>query len=291
MQWQNQPMVITSGHTMIEVASPTLAPRLFRYSANTFLPLGSNPEHQFAAAHALSIYQTAAIYSFIPKNACSTLRFSIALANGCISREEQVNWIHLNNSTFRATLSELVTARYTFVILRDPFARLASCFLDKFVGKLPPAWRFHEALSYQISLDDLTFRQFVAQIGEILRADIHWRPQADFLVYEQYDDWFCVEKFDDMAAKLEQRIGLAAKDTRHLLRHGADQYRATASPSASFVDATIHEIAGLKRKGEIPSARDLYDEATARIVREVYAEDFSIYGDMIGGSLLFPHLR
>jgi hypothetical protein len=63
--------------------------------------------------------EPAAIYSSIPKNACSTLRFSVALANGCVAEGADVNRIHENNETFKPTLAELVRANYAFVVLRD----------------------------------------------------------------------------------------------------------------------------------------------------------------------------
>jgi hypothetical protein len=119
----------------------TTRPRLLRFARRNTAALSGNGAHQFALSHAMCIYQPAAIYSFIPKNACSTLRFSVALANGCVSGESDVNWIHENNETFKPTLAELVRANYSFVVLRDPFRRVASCFLDKFVDKRPEARR------------------------------------------------------------------------------------------------------------------------------------------------------
>jgi len=81
----------------------------------------------------MMIYQSNALYSYIPKNACSTLRFSVAKANGCISSLEQGHWIHANNTVFNATLAEAIKASYTFVILRCPYRRLASAYLDEFL--------------------------------------------------------------------------------------------------------------------------------------------------------------
>ena len=57
-------------------------PRLFRYTRGNLQALVQNAAHQFAAQHALSIYAADAIYSFIPKNACSTMRYTLAIANG-----------------------------------------------------------------------------------------------------------------------------------------------------------------------------------------------------------------
>ena len=109
-------------------------------------PLDSNVQHKFAAQHALNIYKSQSIYTFIPKCACSTMRLSLALANGLISDVKNYNWIHSNNSTFCANLSELVKAKFTFVILRNPFLRLASTYLDKIVNSTFDTARVKEKL-------------------------------------------------------------------------------------------------------------------------------------------------
>ena len=113
------------------MSSPS--PRLLRYTQGNLQALVQNAAHQFASQHALSFYAADAVYSFIPKNACSTMRYTVGMANGAIAGPEQFNWIHANNLTFRASLAELAKAKYTFVILRDPYLRVASCFLDKMV--------------------------------------------------------------------------------------------------------------------------------------------------------------
>src|SRR5689334_7241658 len=98
--------------------------RLLRYTRDNLQTLDANAAHQFAARYALSLHNCDPVYSFIPKNACSTMRYTIALANGAIVGPADFNWIHANNPTFRASLRELATAKYTFAILRDPYLRL-----------------------------------------------------------------------------------------------------------------------------------------------------------------------
>ena len=78
--------------------------RVLKYASSNYEPLGKNKKHQFAAAHALNIYSSNTIYSFIPKNACTTMRLSLALENGCIQSIKDFNWIHRNNATFSASL-------------------------------------------------------------------------------------------------------------------------------------------------------------------------------------------
>ncbi len=261
-------------------------PRSLRYAGRSERRLVNNSAHQFAAAHAMSIYQAAAIYSFIPKNACSTMRFSIACANGCVASDAQVGWIHKNNDAFRAGLAELATAKYTFVVLRDPFRRIASCFLDKFAAQDIVVSRFVDRLERRIDPDRLTFREFVKTMPAVLRADQHWRPQVDFLVYERYDDVFCVEDFSRVVDTLGRRIGLAVRDTRYLLNHGTEQYR-IATSNDGFQDISIYEIANMKRQGEIPAIESMFDDEIIDLIRKIYADDFATYAELIGKACLF----
>jgi Sulfotransferase family len=264
----------------------TTRPRLLRFVRHKTGVLSGNAAHQFALAHAMCIYQPAAIYSFIPKNACSTLRFSVALANGCVAGDADVNWIHENNETFMPTLAELARADYAFVVLRDPFRRVASCFLDKFVDKRPEAWRFHALAGYVIEPDDLTFRTFVDSIPQVLRQNEHWRPQSDFLIYDDYDDWFCVEDFGRAVETLRDKIGFAVKDTRHLLDHGMYRHQ-LINRDGGFADMPVHDIADMKRRGELPAVESLFDDGIRAAVRSVYAEDFALYETRIGRPCLF----
>lgn len=179
-----------------------------------------NKAHVFAADHALCAYPSGAVYSFIPKNACTTLRVSLAMANGCIAGARDWTWIHNNNRTFIASLRDLAAASFTFTILRCPHARLASVFLDKFVGRRPEFWRLHAATRDRLHPETSTFRDFVALLDdpELLNHDMHWRPQVDFLVYDDYDLWVPLERFADHAPQIEEGAGLRIVDARALTR-------------------------------------------------------------------------
>lgn len=249
--------------------------RLLRYARTQLVPLHLNTAHEAAAVQALVHYPTGAVYSFIPKNACSTLRMSFALANGCIAGPEDWVWIHPNNGTFRATLRELVTAPYTFVVLRCPFARLASVFLDKITGRYPDFWALHRRERDQLDPDETTFRDFVAAISEpgALEANIHWRPQVDFLVYESYDDVFALERFGDAVARLAQK-GIAVADARALTGHGTGHL---VTEEGAFADTPIHVLAEMKRQGRAPRHAALYDAALITQVRALYGGDITLY--------------
>ncbi|WP_432257123.1 sulfotransferase family 2 domain-containing protein [Limimaricola sp. AA108-03] len=267
--------------------------RQLRHSGASVMPLTANSAHGFAAAHALVAYDSGSVYSFIPKNGCSTMRYSLALANGCISGPEQWSWIHANNHTFQASLRELVTAPFSFVILRCPHRRLASCFLDKILSRTQEFWALHRLTRDKLDPDKLSFRDFVMAISDtsMLRANIHWRPQIDFLVYEEYDAYYALEGFAQAIPEIENRAKISVHDARGLTNHATSQTwkQSPDAPRDICADMPLHELAALRREGRIPRSTDLYDAVLIEHVARLYAEDIVLYDQKFGnGDRLFP---
>lgn len=227
--------------------------------------------------HSMMLYQKNALYSFIPKNACSTLRLSTAIENGCIDGIEQGHWIHANNQTFNATLAEAIKVDYSFVVLRCPFRRLASVFLDKFVAKEPDAWQYRDALARKVELDELTFRDFVLSLKKpyILNSNIHWRPQGDFLIFENYSDYFSLEEFPQAISTLKNKINFNVVDARELTGHGTHKYQTVAEQC--YADIPAFDIAIMKREGLCPSHASLYDKELFALVGNLYRDDIDLY--------------
>lgn len=267
-----------------------LPPRTLRWTRGNTAPLAHNPHHAFAHAHALCLYRAGAIYTYIPKNACSTMRFSVALHNGAIRDESEIQWIHKNNPTFMASLAELATARFTFVILRDPFTRIASCFLDKIVGMTPEIWGLWSALDRPWDIKDLSFRGFIESVALMPQLNEHWRPQSDFLVYDDYDAWFAFENMDGVAARLRDRIGLDVRDTRALVRHGSDRF-APAAGAQCHADTAIGDLLVMKNGGQLPRFADMYDAGLIARVGALFADDVALYRERCGRSMLSVQFR
>ena len=124
--------------------------RLLKNARLKHSQVSENSLHNWSSNYALSIYPINSVYTFIPKNACSTLRFSIAIANGFIKDLKDIQWIHNNNSTFISTQREVTRASFTFVVLRCPYTRIASCFLDKIVDEVIS---FNDEMGKKVSLN------------------------------------------------------------------------------------------------------------------------------------------
>ena len=243
--------------------------------------LAANEAHQFAARYALMVAPSRAVYSFIPKNGCSTLRLSLAIANGAIAGPEAHTWIHLNNRTFQASFEWLLTADYAFAVLRCPFRRLASCYLDKIVGRYPPLWRLYEAMGRTVEPEEMTFRAFVKALTapKMREADEHWRPQTDFLVYGAYDELFDLADFAAARARLKARIGLDVVDARDLTRHGTAHL---TKSDAYGPDTPPLTLLNARAAGEIADPASLYDAALWRTVADLYAGDVALMAETFG---------
>jgi hypothetical protein len=266
-----------------------ILPRLLRHTPGTLEGLAANGAHRLAAQHALVHYASGAVFTFIPKNACTSLRVSLAMANGVIADPADWGWVHQNNQTFAATLSELARAPRTAVVLRCPFARLASTFLDKIVSRDRELWTLRRLSRDTINPDTLTFRQCVDWISRpgIFRADIHWRPQADFLVYDRYDDVFSMADIPGFAACFQHATGQPFIDARPLSGHATSSY--AASQGGCHADTPLLDLLLEKSKGLLPQPRDLYDAPLIAQVRRLYAKDLELYRDLIGTEgLMFP---
>ncbi len=256
--------------------------RQLNFSAATYDYLARNRAHQFATNFALRIYRSNSIYSFIPKNACSTMRVSLAMANGCISEPSDFNWIHQNNSTFTADLASLQLADYTFVILRCPYARLASAYLDKIVDRTAEAWQLYETLQRKTEISALNFKAFVKAIStpKVLLSNIHWQPQSDFLVYKTYDDYFSLEQFAQAKTHIETKAGLQIVDARPLTQHGTDRFQLLSDDN--YAEYLPDDIYTLKKAGKLPSPAALYDDETQAIVSKLYKQDLALYKNLFG---------
>lgn len=250
--------------------------REFRYARSDMGPLADNKKHGFARDFTMNIYRHGAIFSFIPKNACTMMRFSIAVDNGFLRPGDDINWIHANNRTFNASQAELATAKFTFTILRCPFDRLASTYLDKIVGMYRDVWDFRPDGSEHGSASLASFTDFVTEItsGERIRKNQHWRPQMDFMIYSDYDEFYSFAKIPDMIKDLKDKTGFEAIDVRRLAGHDRGHLEIV---EGDFSVTPAHEIAAMKRAGTCPSTASLYNEQTRRLVEHHYRDDIRLY--------------
>lgn len=255
--------------------------RLIRNARLQNSKLSENELYTFSLNHTLSVYSIDAVYTFIPKNACSTMRYSLALQNGYVRDIEDINWIHQNTQTFVATQREIARAKYTFTMLRCPFTRVASCFLDKIVNQL--GVKFHDSMGNQLSIN---FNEFLSYIYSQKREqrDQHWRNQADFLHYEQYDDYFNLEEFSEAEVSLNNN-GFKIHNTQNTLKHGISSLEKI---EGNFSKVKEVELKKMREDGFAPDYKSMFGDDEIKLVKEIYKDDIDLYTNHFGNNnLLF----
>ena len=243
--------------------------------------LKENEFYDFSVEYLLLIYSLESVYTFIPKNACTSLRFSIAVSNGFLKDISDLHWIHENNDSFQPSKREAAIAKYTFVVLRCPFTRIVSCFFDQVVFN--KYFDFTDSTGNKLSLSFHDFLQIVKSQNRFDRNE-HWRNQSDFLHYEKYDDYFSLEQFPEAINKLSNK-GLNFFDTRNEMKHSL---LGLNKVDGNFSKTNQLEIKKMKEGGNIPSYRSMFDEETINLVKEIYSDDIDLYSSKFGDKdLLF----
>jgi hypothetical protein len=242
--------------------------------------VNTNKLYNWSSNYALSIYPINAVCTFIPKNACSTIRFSIAIANGFIKDINDVQWIHNNNGTFKSSQSEISLASYTFVVLRCPYTRVASCFLDKIVDEIIS---FNNEMGNKVNFN---FYEFLLQVKSQPQheREQHWRNQSDYLHYEKYDEYFSLELFSEAVISLAAH-GFKVNDTREAIKHGLSNLKMV---DGDFSKVKANEIKKMKEEGFAPNYKSMFSKAEIDLVQEIYKDDIDLYRSHFGESeLLF----
>ena len=255
--------------------------RQLRHTTGARERVGENARHAFALRHALAIHRAESIATFIPKNGSTSLRIAVATANGVAAGFDDATMVRSSPSPSyaQADLRDLARASFTFAIIRDPFERLSSAYLDKIVERRPEFWPFYRSVR-TAALDHpekLTFRRFVELMGKPRnrKANPHWRPQVDFLVYRRYDLLIPLERLE------EHRQLLCERATLELLPGGLEtNYRNTRfeNVDGAFADAQPETIRSMRfNDGRSPAHTAMYDDEMRELARECYEEDVALY--------------
>lgn len=247
--------------------------------------------HNEALKFAKHIYSSNSIYTFIPKNASQTMRYSIDIENGIWDVDCQKQWTTKvsSNNVFSPTLQYQIRNNYAFVILRCPFSRLASAFLDQFIRR-PHIYITHQHKEgiLKRTLDPtfrnyVTFERFVKKIQSNWRfftGNAHWSPQVQFLLYENYDDYFCIEEFSHVIKTLKEKINLKVYDARKISKHGIDGLKKISIPNSHKLN--MKDIMAMKEIGEIIDPKSLFNEELYDITKNLYRNDINLYKNKVG---------
>lgn len=248
---------------------------------NNFEGEGSLPETNKPAAagaarrrreinsHFHIIPERGVVYVSVPKVASTTLKgmmARIAVGDPDYRPQKAHNVRHLpfkrpKDVGFRKFMQEVNGPTWkTFAFVRNPYSRLLSAYLDKFVRKSPEKRRetqaqFAEELGFEPGAP-VSFAEFVAAVGTQRppRMNQHWRPQTLLLQMPRvsYDFLGRMESFADDLDRLGTFLG---------------------------IDLTAYyAVRDAKRTGAGGHLADHYTPDLKAAVDRIYAKDFELLG-------------
>lgn len=257
----------------------------------TRISLNENKDFKFALEHTLYEPKSKCLATFIPKNGCTSLRYSFAIANNLISSPKDIDWVHSNNKSMNANLENIQNSLYTFAVLRNPYERLASAFWNKFISVEND--HFEEELSGQIfreifncekeveSVD--SFKNFINILWEnpsLISKDEHLRHQTDFLLLSNYNNYFSLKNFQELQKIVLKKTGLIITDTRNITNHTTFGY--DKQDSKYYGTAKLDELTIIKTQKKAIKYNSFYDQEDSYKVTLLYLNDVVSYIEKTG---------
>jgi hypothetical protein len=220
------------------------------------------------------------VYLPVPKVACTLFATFIALESrlgsdfdpgrhnihGYRQREPRLQLTHmrlLNDPRY-----------FRFTVVRDPFSRLVSAYVDKLVKPIQEgsSWATDERCG------NFSFEEVVKRMCRLRDAQIekHFRPQAAFLRNVVFDHIGVFEQLDHTFDVLKNRYGIDVEgEVASKVR--APKRTKYQSPAVGASDYVGHLKARDLAKLGIPSIDSFYNDHLRAMVRKRYKEDFALH--------------
>ena len=234
------------------------------------------------------------IYCPIPKVACSSFKRIVFALEGVKIDSQHLDLVHARAKQYSLRNYPYDTAKkllhsneyFRFAIVRNPWDRLISAYLDKFVScqELIPRFVNEFVRSYYRSCGikpdinkSITFRQFIEHIkntdDDLL--DVHFKPQYLFLANTKFDFIGRFENMSEDYQKIKERLNLTVElPWSNKVARGASS-REMIKSQGFFADSYPEEIRAMK---SYPSAQDLFTDDLLEDVRLRYEKDITTFG-------------
>lgn len=231
----------------------------------------------FALRHLYVYPRLRLAYTYIPKNACTLLKRTFGEAQGWLTSASH-SAHEMRRGRWLRGLASAARAEERIVVVRDPFDRVLSAYLSKFVlarddvADQAIGGGLAALLPDGATRVDVTFADFVTYLSRTdgRYLDEHWRPQHEFLIGR----YTRVVRFDDLAAGTAFLAGRgltidvqANRGTSGLMTH----------IGPGWGDKPAGRLRVLRRRrGLLPGRDDMYDDRLRQLVATRFADDVDL---------------
>jgi hypothetical protein len=238
----------------------------------------------FALRHMYVYPRLRIAYTYVPKNACSSFKGTFSRAQGWLA--DDAKSVHpMKPSRWLSGLVRYPAAEERIVVIRDPFDRIVSGYLNRFLMPRVDASVDHamstglaDLLPPGSNRGDVTFADFVEYLARTPSASLneHWRPQSDFLI----GSYTRIIRFDHIA---EDAAFLADRGLPLMNRRGHSTSALRQDLGAGWGCRKARVLRRMRnRKGILPSPDSMYDDRLRAVVAERYAEDVDLFQSVRG---------
>jgi hypothetical protein len=182
---------------------------------------------------------------------------------------------HINDASF-----------YKIAVVRNPYDRLVSGYVDKFCGKdLKKSW-VRKVLKEVNSKDpkgnyQITFSQFVDYLlnHDLEKVNSHWRGQTYILKDVKLDEVIHLENMSVRLPELSQKLGF--ESSINLAKRRQSNNYENKENIKDLVDvfdiSNTDLIAYQKTNGSFPKKDTFYNDSLRQKVKTIYKDDFDAF--------------
>lgn len=211
------------------------------------------------------------VYLAIPKAAATSFITWMVELEGAKKKKPEYNIYQVIQTTLLWIQHPQVVDPFKFTIMRSPWDRLPSAYLNKMVKDDE-----HHASQQMIghlgkTIQGITFREFVHRLAELnlSKADAHWRTQRSMIVPFDPHLIGTMERLDHFLPIIAKRIGIPIDL--------GNENRAVSFPSQDVGPCMDKTSLELREKGFRPTVNNFYDGELRELVRKLYECDFEMY--------------
>lgn len=227
-------------------------------------------------------------YCRIPKNACTTLRFTFIKNLDDIyefpgsSDFEKLKNVEANPSLLSNIGKEKKRdAKIKLLILRNPYDRIVSAFLDRFCkGKDQMYEVVDQKLRLSKKYKDIDFDFFLENLisTNYFLKNVHYIPQNEFTFDFDYNFVFNIKKLNDekFIKLFEEKTKLKFFDSKKVKDHTLSSlYKENFNHANKLKCKLLRKM--IKEDKKIPYYENFLTLENKRIIYDIYKKDFKLF--------------